>query len=1057
MLNILYRALNVLPEERGPVILLLGNGFFMGIFIATYKIASDALFVGEMEEYISEGIFVSGFLGVCSTALFVYLQNRISFSKLAILNWIIILSISASLYYALINYSDQYRGILVFTLYVLQGPLAAITLLGFWGIFGRLFDLRQSKRIIGGIDTGQLTAQILTFFAIGSGIAAITRTEDLLVIGLFSVIGSLIFLLMIIRKFNLNLVTWQDQRKTKENKFVELLRNNYVILLSLFLTFSVISLYLVENSFLNVLGTQYDESSGTELQEFIAWFYGSIYILSFIFQTFFNDKIISNYGLKVSLFILPVVLTFFTITSILAGTFFGFIPDAANTTNFFWFFLFIALSKLFTSFLRDSLENPTYKLYFMPLDNRIRFDIQAKVEGVVNEFAKFIAGGFIILLGLLSFFELIHYSYFLIIVIAGWMYITVKLYDEYRNRVKIKLESHEIDPEKLLKPRTQVVNELEKELYHADPEKAVFSFRLLEKIDPNSIAPSVNSLMKHEQEEIKVYAQTKLNELRGLSVSDDYVIAFDPSRFIRLQKRVVSGLDLENLFATGEISHQRISKLSRSENSQDRLYAAELISNMEDTELKYLLVELLGDSDDKVRITAMKAAVKNYNYEVLNAIIENLDYLRLSTVAANSLVQIGNDVLTALDSAFYRVGQSVTIMTKIIRILGRIGSRAAMENLWAKIDYPDKIVVSEVLDSLGDCNFKASIRQITRIKYAIENDIEDIAWNLAAIGEIPDNQIGRDLRLAIEEENRHDIEHIYVLLSMLYDSKTIQLVKENLSSRTSEGITYAIELLDVFLSDDLKQKIIPVLDDLPVSDKARKLEAFFPRESLGSKEVLKFLINRDYNQTNRWSKACALKQISIMKIHDYSTDLIANLFNPDVLVSETAAWALFHLDPKLFHENISRINPELKRLITESVLGTKDKGKKILKLEKVKFLKEMRIFNEVPGRILANLVDYIEEVPMQEGTSFSLQGNNGECFYIIYYGDVNYYSDGTKIRNMKRPYFIGELTGSENVEASLLIAQEKTLLLQISKEKFYEQLSDNFTFANQVIRYLYAS
>jgi CRP-like cAMP-binding protein len=194
----------------------------------------------------------------------------------------------------------------------------------------------------------------------------------------------------------------------------------------------------------------------------------------------------------------------------------------------------------------------------------------------------------------------------------------------------------------------------------------------------------------------------------------------------------------------------------------------------------------------------------------------------------------------------------------------------------------------------------------------------------------------------------------------------------------------------------------------------------------------------------------------MVKIHDYSIDLIANLFNPDLLVSETAAWALFHLDPKLFHENISRLNPEFKRLISETVIGTKENDKKILKLEKVKFLKNMRIFNEVPGRILANLVDYIEEVTMHEGTSYPLQGNNSDYFFIIYSGEVNYYSDGKKVRNMRRKYFIGELADSEDADSSLLIAQEKALLFKISKEKFYEQLSDNFNFANQVIRYLYA-
>ena len=39
--------------------------------------------------------------------------------------------------------------------------------------------------------------------------------------------------------------------------------------------------------------------------------------------------------------------------------------------------------------------------------------------------------------------------------------------------------------------------------------------------------------------------------------------------------------------------------------------------------------------------------------------------------------------------------------------------------LWNKIDYPDKVISSQVLDSLSETGFKASLSQVTRIKYAI--------------------------------------------------------------------------------------------------------------------------------------------------------------------------------------------------------------------------------------------------------------------------------------------------------------------------------------------------
>ncbi len=119
--------------------------------------------------------------------------------------------------------------------------------------------------------------------------------------------------------------------------------------------------------------------------------------------------------------------------------------------------------------------------------------------------------------------------------------------------------------------------------------------------------------------------------------------------------------------------------------------------------------------------------------------------------------------------------------------------------LWGKIDYPDKVVTSSVLLALGECGFKAGISQITRIKYAIELDIADIGWNLGALQEIGDEGNAEEVKKALRREIQNDIEHIYMLLAMLYDTRSIQLVKENIESGTTEGTTYAVELLDVFL------------------------------------------------------------------------------------------------------------------------------------------------------------------------------------------------------------------------------------------------------------------
>ena len=87
MLKSLFRLLNVQKtEEERPALLLLGYGFFMGIFLATYRVVVETLFLNTQGENLKLAFFISGILGVLSTGLFTIFQKHISFKILAVFN-----------------------------------------------------------------------------------------------------------------------------------------------------------------------------------------------------------------------------------------------------------------------------------------------------------------------------------------------------------------------------------------------------------------------------------------------------------------------------------------------------------------------------------------------------------------------------------------------------------------------------------------------------------------------------------------------------------------------------------------------------------------------------------------------------------------------------------------------------------------------------------------------------------------------------------------------------------------------------------------------------------
>ncbi|MBS1978445.1 MAG: hypothetical protein JST46_13830 [Bacteroidetes bacterium] len=1053
MLEKLLSFLNVRPEERIMVLLMLGAGFFMGVFLATYGVVAESLFLSTLGNELNKAFLASGGLGIVATVAFSFAQNKIKFSNLTTFSILLIVAITSFFYLGLHFGPKTYQEPIIFYMFCMTGPITAILLLSYWGTFGRLFNFKQSKRIIGWIDTGQLIAVILANFLIPLTSAFFPSTDNYLIVCCLAILISALHFITISVRFPLikNDPKEFDASVMRETSMKKVVTDPYTKLLSLFLIISMVVLIFGQYAFQELIKVQYPNQR--ELTNFLAFFNLTIFGLSFLMQTFVNDRLVSNYGIRVALLILPLIVLLFAVSGTVIGLSFGYTPAMAPTA-FIYFFVSVALVRLFNSMVRDSLENPMFKLLFIPLDSQYRFGIQSKVEGVINEVGRLAAGALIFSFAVIPNFNILWMPIIIGLLCIVYILVVQKLYGGYKAKIRSKLETVDVKEEKLEVGYTQITKRLENNLNAARSGLAVFSYKLLEKINPSNMGVWVNTLFKNPQEEARDFAQRRINEIKGLSVSDRYVIRYDKNKADISSKNLLTKSELELIINSGgDITKSRIVRLARSSEPGDRQYAAELLLHGSDENASFL-VELLSDPDTNVRNTAIKTAIKRNNNEVIMALVENLANPLYSNQAMNALVLIGGKALSLLDSAFYRSGQNTQVMIRIVQIIGRIGNQRARDMLWNKIDYPDKVLVSRVLLAMGEAGFKAGMAQISRIKYAIENDIGDISWNLNAIDEMGSEGYGEEVKEALVAEIANDIQHIYMLLAMLYDTRSIQLVKENIDSGTVEGIAFAIELLDVFLSEELKQRVIPVLDELSLQEKISRLEVWYPRTRLDERLVLKFLINRDFTQTNRWTKACVLKQIGLLRIHDFTLDLIAQLFNPDRLISEMAAWALHEIKPSDYEANVQRLPEETRRNLDFAILHEQRRHGLTL-FDRVMFMRSMNAFKGLSGLSLSFIADLAGEVFLDENEMLVLDEKFNNDFYIVYSGEVDYFDRGEMKTTYSSGQFVGEMLSVPGfAKSNVLRSHDRSILLRISKDQFYELLSENVKLADRVLEYV---
>ena len=1039
----LLKLLDIEADEVERVLLLFVMGFSMGMFIATVSVASQSLFLEHFSETkdLPLAFVVSGFFGLLATVVYNFLQNRIPFSLLATVSLVTVAGITAFIEFGEGFFPKvEYMYAFGFTQIL---PFSFITYLVFWGSFGRLFNLRQAKRLVGVVDIGALIATFIAFFSIPILLRFFERPQSLYA---FSLVSILVFITLFIylSARHLNRVRSFSQEKAiyKKLSISDFVHNRYILYMSLFIIFSMMAITFVDYSFFNVTTLQLDTKS---LADFISYFEGTVVVFCFLFQVLATDRIQSMYGMRVSLLVSPVLIGFFTIAAFAVGTGFGYSPDK----NFFViFFMSIVASKLFIKSLKESLDNPTFKLYLLPIESKIRIDVQTKIEGIVTAIASIIAGGFIILITRFDIFNLLHITLFTLPLIALWYFVVNKMHGSYRHTLQTTLAKSKQEGDATVTKQYTLNEVLEKQVASTAEDRVIYGLKLMEKLEPALFENAVMRLTDSDNIRIRRFAEEKVQS-QGIEKDQE-------KREVKsLAAKAASETEDSDLLS---ISPEKLMKLSKSLKQQDRMLAAKLLRKLVSPKTIFILLELLRDADPKVRFEALLTARKTRRVETWPVLIEMLSSPLYGHHAASALKAAGDRVLTTLEAAFHKSGQSDLVMLRIVQIMGRIGGDQALQLLWRKADFPDKRIVKQILYSLRYINYRAQARERRDVMALLDTEISKTMWNLAALEELPNIADLKFLREALREEVAQNYDQITMLLSILYDPQSVELVRENIESGDPDNIAFAMELLDLFVDPELKPKLVPLLDDSSTEEKLHLLQLHYPRESYTPIQVINYILNRDFNLNNRWTKVCAAHASAFMSDFRISRGLVAQVFNSDRLLQETAAWVVYNKDKSAFAAIRERLPNRDKKFLDSSIennqlLDGLDDGF-FLEIEMVMFIKQLPVFEGIHGSLICDLADKITPVELLMGEKIKLPSQEeSKVILIVAHGEIKL-TDNDRILNiLKKGTVYGDLfkQGSD-LKATEAVATERTIVFKINLLDFYFVMANHHELVQGLIK-----
>jgi CRP-like cAMP-binding protein/HEAT repeat protein/ATP/ADP translocase len=1064
-------VLNIRLGEGGLVLALLLLYFWLSIASVLTQAAGFALFLGQYGASTLPFVYMAIAL-VLSPVVFVYLKlaDRLTLPRLLTLNLGVLLFVGIALRLGLVLPGASW---LVFALPVWCQGLANLSSVPFWTLAGRLFDVRQGKRLFGLIAVGSWVAAISGGLLTGP-LVALFGTVNLLLVAAIALLIAFVLQSALLRAHAEHLGAPSSGTSAgKQATSRRVLYTRYVLLIFTLALFWWLAFYFIDNIFYIRASAQYPTAA--QLAGAVGILSAGQGILALLTTTFGTSRLLGRYGLRAGLLVVPLVCAASLGALAVTGTL-----GAATAV----LFALAALAKLVDVALGYSLEGTSFLILYQSLPPEQRVRTQTISGGIVQPLAGGLAGVVLLILHRQFSFGSTQLSYLFLALVAGWIAVVLTILREYPRALSRALARRRWGDATAVPIDSSRRAVLEQSLRDRHPGVVLYALSLLAESDPDALAVALPGVLEHPVPEVRCEALAWIERL-GITADSEAVRrcgVHDPSPLVRAAAlRVLAALDgvasfeqiavalddvdsqirrgaMVGLLRSGGIegvlaAGQRLLSLVSSADPAERAQAAAVLGDVGVRSFYQPLWTLLHDADAGVRREALLAAgtVQHPTLwaPVVAAVADPIPAVH--GAAAQSLIAGGEAIVPEIARALAGAHEPA-VRLRLVRVCGRVGGAAAGALLYDRLGAPDPPERTQVLAALSACGYRASAEQTSPLWRQVRAEVAEATTRLAARADIGDDARLSLLATALEAQIRDARERIFFLLSLLYPAHSILLARDALTSVAGEQRSYAVEVIDSLLPSEWKRRVLPLLDDLRVEERLQRLSAEFPQEQLGREaRVQAILADRGTGQ-DAWTWACAIYAAGCLGMTGAVPAIAAALHAPDPMVRQTAQSVLARLQPDLRDGTSSRSVSGRDAGGSATLTAGKGATAMLSTMERVIILKSVGIFAQTPDEVLVDVASILGEVHLPAGTRIFEKGDPGTSMYIIVCGRVRVHDGENTISELVDRDVFGEMALLDpEPRVASISTLEDTELLSLDQEPFNALMAGRVEVARGVI------
>jgi len=903
------------PEEKSVTALLFCNMYLSGTAIGMIRVCALTLF---LKYYGSEQLALIAILLAMIGMPVTILIYKFTFWFSTRAHIFTILSIVMGglvLFRGLLGITES--TILIFTLPLFFELAYMLFSLQFIFLLTRLLNVRQAKRLSGIARSGEFVAEMVGGFLIVI-LLNFLEVEDLLVVAMLTT--GLVFVVVnhTTSRFKSTLLMTNEEMVEDEiadSRLFGTLKLPYVKLIAWCYGAYMFAYFFLEVAFYNYASIQFPDER--QLAEFIAQFFAVTGFLTMLTMVFLFAPFLRKFGIIAGVIAFPLII-FVGSTAVSIMEFSG-VGIAA-------IFTVIIITNCARFILQAAIWKPSVAILFQVLPDRQRTAGTSLMEGVVDPLSGGVAGICLFLLINTLGWEPKNFLVLLSLLMICWLLISIFIRRQYLSNLVVSIQKRKLGELTISELDNASLDIIKAGLSSPYPAEIFYCLNLLEKIEHPEITELLKQILPNSNKEVRMnllqrIASMKIKPLtahilaRIESEPDPAVrgqalityAALAPDDTIERLSTYLENLDTDlthgalvgilTLEPDNDKANDFLLQVVRSGSPVDRLFASKVMADIGSKHFSGFLVELLEDPDNAVIERAIYAAGLMDDNRIINLLVAKLSNPTLLPAASAALKQFGEAALYDLDLGFTSPEASRQEKLHIIDIVREIGGVKATEVLLRHIDIDQPELRHRIFLSLASLHYQADPDDQYVFVNKLDEDVSNITWLLAAMEDLYGGEQYQLVHNALGHELDVKRDSMLLLISFLYPSIVMMDTRANIDSKVAELRIFALEVLDNLLTGEIKEIVLPLLDDLTVAERLALLSEKFPQEAMSREERFINIVESHFDKSFFWTRSTLLYQIGKDRESRLIDKVRGSLQDEEATIRETGLWALAQLKP----------------------------------------------------------------------------------------------------------------------------------------------------------------